>query len=319
MASSPGVSGGVGPRPRPPPPPPPRAAIYHVSRDNNPLNDDADNTGLVFVGDPLLPPAQHTLAWFQQHGYVVRVEYVLDSANASLRYPGISLDIGQHVRDEGAAILAATSTPVHPHPTPPPSNINTTPSFTVPRQSSLSPPQAVGQLNIIGGHQDIIQDNIVGMIRGIDCQPSVQSPAVQATSVPSIGVVYPPFNPSSMQPPRRPPLEPDAMTADELPFPPLHYLHGGRSWHPAIPPTTLSSVPLPSVTIQSAASISCFSIKVGLGSINGFCWCSFFRGCLRPFICFVVYGRISASSDGRSSTLHSFQGHCPQSSHQGFG
>ena len=87
--------------------PPVPSAVVILHRDSDDVGDGAPNDGCIFVGPIRLPPARSTLAWLARHGYSVRVEYVPDASAAQAAYPNISLDVGDHVRDEGAAILAA--------------------------------------------------------------------------------------------------------------------------------------------------------------------------------------------------------------------
>lgn len=86
--------------------PPVLLAVVILHRDHDEIGDGAPNDGVVVVvGPPHLPPAHHALAWLVAHGYAIRLEYFTSAAEAMAAHPGASIDIGDHVRAEGAVIL----------------------------------------------------------------------------------------------------------------------------------------------------------------------------------------------------------------------
>jgi hypothetical protein len=87
-------------------PPAPSAVVVFLHREFDAVGDGAPNDGCAFIGHIHLPPARSTLAWLLRHGYTVRTAYFRDAVAAQAAHPAISLDVGDHVRDEGAAILA---------------------------------------------------------------------------------------------------------------------------------------------------------------------------------------------------------------------
>ncbi len=107
--------------------------LHHES---DAISDGAPNDGCIFIGPIRHPPTRATLAWLLHHGYSVRVNFVKDAAAAQAAYPDISLDVGDHVRDEGAAILAADPAILAPFPQA--SSSPTTPYSVPHRQSPLS-------------------------------------------------------------------------------------------------------------------------------------------------------------------------------------
>ncbi len=96
--------------------PPVPSAVVILHRESDDIGDGAPNDECIFIGPIRHPPARATLAWLLHHGYSVRVHYVNDDADAQAAYPDISLDVGDHVCDEGAGILAADSAILAPSP-----------------------------------------------------------------------------------------------------------------------------------------------------------------------------------------------------------
>ena len=91
-------------------PPPMPSAVVFLHRVSNDVGDGAPKNGGAFIGPTNLPPARSTLAWLIRHGYSVRLEYFLDESSARATHPTISFDVGDTVREQGAAILAADPT-----------------------------------------------------------------------------------------------------------------------------------------------------------------------------------------------------------------
>ena len=118
------------------------SAVVHIYRTHDILHDGAPPDGCVFIGPPHLPPAKQSLAWLTHHGYtVVRTEYFSDAAEAVARYPQLSLDIGDHVRAEGAAILASDPSPRVNESSIHRSTTGSQPfAFSVPRSQQFPPP-----------------------------------------------------------------------------------------------------------------------------------------------------------------------------------
>ncbi len=87
--------------------PPVPSAVIFIHCETDTISDGAPNTGGVFLGLLHLQPARAILAWFLAHGYVIRLVYVSDEAEARVSHLTISFDVGLRVRNEGAAILAA--------------------------------------------------------------------------------------------------------------------------------------------------------------------------------------------------------------------
>ncbi len=121
--------------------PPVLSAVVHIHRTHDILRDGAPPDGCVFIGPPHLPPAKQSLAWLTHHGYtVVRTEYFSDAAQAVAQYPQVSLDIGDHVRAEGAAILASDPS-LRFNESIPRSTTGSQPyAFSVPRSMPFPPP-----------------------------------------------------------------------------------------------------------------------------------------------------------------------------------
>ncbi len=91
-------------------PPAPPSDVVFLHRESDEVGDGAPNVGCAFIGPLHLPPARSTLAWVFRHGYTVSTAYFRDASAALAAHPAISLDVGDHVREEGAAILAANPT-----------------------------------------------------------------------------------------------------------------------------------------------------------------------------------------------------------------
>jgi len=87
--------------------PPVPSAVVFLHRSIDEIGDGAPNDGAAFIGPPHLPPARSTLAWLVRHGYAIRLSYFADESAARAAHPTISFDVGDFVREEGAAIFPA--------------------------------------------------------------------------------------------------------------------------------------------------------------------------------------------------------------------